>query len=57
MEVNEEGTEAAASTLVEIRGRAAAPSPFNLIVDRPFLCMIVDNLTGALLFIGSVWEV
>jgi len=57
MEVNEEGTEAAASTLVEMRLRCVPPTTFNLIVDRPFLCMIVDNLTGALLFIGSVWEV
>ena len=57
VEVNEEGTEAAASTLVEMRLRAAPPPPFRLIVDRPFLCMIVDSLTGAILFMGSVWEV
>jgi serine protease inhibitor len=57
VEVNEEGTEAAASTLVEMRLRAAPPPPFNLIIDRPFLLAIDDQVSGAILFVGPVWEV
>jgi serpin B len=29
---------------------------FSMIVDRPFDCAIVDNQTGALLFLGSIVE-
>jgi serpin B len=50
VEVNEEGTEAAAATAV-IMARSIEPS-FDMIVDRPFLCTIRDNETGILLFTG-----
>jgi len=57
VEVNEEGTEAAASTSVEIMV-TSAPSepipPFNLVADRPFFWAIRDNQTGTLLFMGTV---
>ena len=55
--VDEKGTEAAAATVV---GGAAAvslepiPIPIRLIVDRPFLWAIVDDDTGAILFLGRV---
>lgn len=55
VEVNEEGTEAAAATAVVIRALSMAPSrPFQLTFDRPFFCAIVDNQTGAILFMGSI---
>ncbi len=51
MEVNEEGTTAAAATAVLV-GRTLE-QPFA--VDRPFLTAIRDERTGALLFMGAVW--
>lgn len=51
VDVNEEGTEAAAVTSVGIRVTSVPPS---LVVDRPFLFAIRDRLTGTLLFIGKV---
>ncbi|HSE37652.1 MAG TPA: serpin family protein [Blastocatellia bacterium] len=55
-EVNEEGTEAAAATSVEMSVTSAMRprKPFRMIVDHPFFCAIRDNTTGALLFIGSI---
>ena len=54
VEVNEEGTEAAAVTGIEMRTTSAPPPPASFIVDRPFLLAIRDDTTGALLFIGQV---
>ena len=54
LEINEEGTEAAAATAVVM---ARSPTPrFSFEVDRPFFCAIRDNETGALLFMGYVVE-
>jgi len=53
VEINEEGTEAAAATGVIMMTRMAMITPqFRL--SRPFLFAIVDELTGALLFVGKV---
>jgi serine protease inhibitor len=54
MEVNEEGTVAAAVTEVEMRVRGLPPPPFRMVVDRPFFCAIRDNETGLLVFAGVV---
>ncbi|MEH1870411.1 serpin family protein [Nostoc sp.] len=56
VEVNEEGTEAAAVTSVGIVATALReePEPFQMIVDRPFFCAIRDNQTGRVLFMGSI---
>ncbi|MCC5657787.1 serpin family protein [Nostoc sp. XA010] len=56
VEVNEEGTEAAAATSVGIVATAfrEEPEPFRMIVDRPFFCAIRDNQTGRVLFTGSI---
>ena len=51
VEVNEEGTEAAAVTSVGIRATSAPPA---FIVDRPFFFAIRDNATKTVLFMGSV---
>ncbi|MCL6754565.1 serpin family protein [Nostoc sp. CCCryo 231-06] len=58
VEVNEEGTEAAAATSVGIVATSLRdePEPFRMIVDRPFFCAIRDNQTGSLLFMGSIIE-
>lgn len=55
VEVNEEGTEAAAVTSVEV-GVTAMPETFSMIVDRPFFFTITDDITGTILFMGSVLE-
>ncbi len=55
IDVNEEGTEAAAVTEVEMELTAVpADEPFTMTVDRPFFFAIRDNQTGALLFMGSI---
>jgi serpin B len=58
VEVNEEGTEAAASTSVGmVLTSARMPeAPFQMVVDRPFFCAIWDNQTGTILFMGSIKE-
>ena len=55
VEVNEEGTEAAAATSVGIVATSARmDEPFKLVVDRPFFCAIRDNQTGSVIFMGSI---
>lgn len=51
VEVNEEGTEAAAVTSVGI-GTTSVPETMR--VDRPFLFVIHERHTGAILFIGQI---
>jgi serpin B len=53
LEVNEEGTEAAAVTLVGLPP-ASGPRPF--VVNRPFFFTIHDNWTNTILFMGTVTE-
>ncbi|MER3434962.1 MAG: proteinase inhibitor I4 serpin [Leptolyngbya sp. ERB_1_1] len=56
VEVNEEGTEAAAVTSIGIVATSMPieQEPFKMIVDRPFFCAIRDNRTGEILFMGSI---
>jgi serine protease inhibitor len=54
MEVNEEGTEAAAATELDIRLGIVSDQPFSMTVDRPFIFVIRDNRTGAPLFLGTI---
>jgi serine protease inhibitor len=55
-EVNEEGTVAAAvtSVAVQVTSVQIPQEPFIMKVDRPFFVAIRDNLTGTLLFMGSI---
>jgi serpin B len=58
VEVNEQGTEAAAVTSTRV-AMTAMPSPhekFSIVADRPFLCAISDNTTGAVLFMGAIYD-
>ena len=58
VEVNEEGTEAAAATVGIVSLAVVRPvtPPFEMVVDHPFLFLIADNLTRAILFVGVVFE-
>jgi serine protease inhibitor len=53
VEVNEEGTEAAAATSVGI-ALVSARMPFSFVADHPFLMIIRDQRTDAILFMGVV---
>jgi serpin B len=52
VDVNEEGTEAAAATAV-VMSRGFSPSPL-FVADHPFLFLIRENTTGSILFLGRV---
>ena len=58
IEINEEGTEAAAATAVVMRiesvGPHEEPKPKEFIADHPFLYYIIDNQTRAILFMGRM---
>lgn len=55
VEVNEEGTEAAAATVVVLT-RALPSKPFVMTIDRPFFAAICDNATGAVFFMGFILD-
>jgi len=51
--VDEEGTEAAAATAVIVGATAMPPSEtVEVTIDRPFIFLIRDIETGAILFVG-----
>jgi serpin B len=52
--VDEEGTEAAAATAVEMAESAMPEEPIEVTVDRPFVFVIRDIETGTVLFVGRV---
>jgi serpin B len=58
IETNEEGTEAAAATVVEIgtmsAGPGIEPSAWKVDINRPFLYCIHETSTGTILFMGKV---
>lgn len=59
VDVDEKGTEAAAATAVVLAPTSAAvprepPKPVVFRADHPFLFMIRDNRTGAILFMGRM---
>ena len=54
VDVNEEGTEAAAATAVIMQLRSAPLETIEFRIDRPFLYLIRDEPTGAILFIGRL---
>jgi len=56
VDVNEEGTEAAAFTGVLCAAAMSPPKPFQMIVDRPFVCAIHDRPTDAVLFLGVIMD-
>ena len=56
VDVDEQGTEAAAATAISFRPTAVfrAPTPVTMTVDRPFLFAIIHTPTGLPLFVGQV---
>lgn len=61
LQVDEEGTEAAAVTSVTMALTSAMPAPIPvMIIDRPFLFAIRERNSGSIVFIGQVtdpvWE-
>jgi serpin B len=56
IEVDEEGTVAYAATVstIEAWGAEAPEAPPVFRADHPFLFMIIDDITGTILFLGRV---
>lgn len=56
IEVDEEGTKAAAVTVVVTKDECAMPeeNPIFFVADRPFLCVLQDTQTGMILFMGRI---
>lgn len=56
VEVNEEGTEAAAATaaVITLRSLPIEPVKMDFVADHPFLFLIREDITGVVLFIGHV---
>lgn len=56
VKVDEKGTEAAAATAVVMEAGIEADKPKTFRADHPFLFLIRENKTGAVLFIGRVLD-
>jgi serpin B len=56
VDVNEEGTEAAAATAVLLAETARPIAPAEFRADHPFLFLIRDNRNGSILFLGRLSE-
>jgi len=54
VEVNEEGTEAAAVTSIGLRLTSISMTIPKFVVDRPYLFMIRDDRSGSIIFIGKI---
>jgi serine protease inhibitor len=54
VEVDEEGTKAAAATGITVGVTSVPVDQFSLVADRPFLFAIVHQPTGTVLFVGVV---
>jgi len=56
IEVNEDGSTAAGSTVVRMIDGAAIGEPLSFIADRPFLFFITEDVTGTILFMGKLYD-
>jgi serpin B len=54
--VDEKGTEAAAATGAVLMPTAIPMPRLTFTVDHPFLFVIRDHRSGAVLFVGRVWD-
>jgi serine protease inhibitor len=59
LEVDEEGTVAAAATAIPMAAGSAMPAPMEkktLVFNRPFAVLLCERSTGAILFAGVVYD-
>lgn len=57
VQIDEEGTEAAAATIVEISlTSGSGSSGFHMRVDRPYIFVIRERINNTILFIGKITE-
>ena len=54
IQVDEAGTKAGAATAVEMTAEGAAEYPHSVLLNRPFVYMIVDLETGLPIFLGAL---
>jgi serpin B len=54
IETNEEGTEAAAATIVDIGLTSMPPPPLVVNLDHPFIYLIRETTTNSIVFMGRV---
>jgi len=54
--VDEAGTEAAAATAVILPSSGMTEPPAEVTIDRPFIFLIRDIKTGAIIFVGRVLD-
>ena len=54
VDVNEEGTEAAAVTAITVGCTSAGPKEIYFIVNRPFIFVLREKSTSTILFIGKI---
>ncbi|XP_072957420.1 serpin-ZXA [Typha angustifolia] len=54
IEVNEEGTEAAAASAAVVKLRGLPMKPLDFVADHPFVFLIREDMTGTVLFVGHV---
>ena len=55
IETTEEGTKAAAATVVGVKLMSARPiEPINFVIDRPFFYIIRDTESNVAIFIGKI---
>jgi serpin B len=60
LNVDEEGTEASAASDFFMESKEAVSArpeaPFQMVVDHPYLLVIRENVTGAILFMGAILD-
>ena len=56
IEVNEEGSEAAAATAVEIMETSLPPEPENITINEPFIFFIREKHSSSILFAGKLMD-
>jgi serine protease inhibitor len=54
IETNEEGTEAAAATIVDVGVTSVGPDPLLIDINKPFIYFIRETTTNSILFMGKV---
>ncbi len=54
VQVDEEGTEAAAVTTIGVNVTSMPPEPSKFTIDKPFVFAIRERTTNTLLFIGQI---